>query len=101
MKTNCSWPVSDACWECAGHWGACDGGCGPPVQNSMTKEEKSAADATLTPEEGLPTIPSVRDTSVMRIGSPFSLHVGCFCEGLKGDSSSELGRSSVAAVLAS
>lgn len=42
--------------------GACDGGCGPLVQSSMTKEEKNAADTMLTPEEGLPTIPSARGT---------------------------------------
>lgn len=43
--------------------GACDGSCGPLVQSSMTKEEKNAADTMLTPEEGLPTIPSAQDTS--------------------------------------
>lgn len=55
--------------------GACDGGCGPPVQSSMTKEEKSAA-AMLTPEEGLPTSAG--------LGSPSSLPVGCFCKGREG-----------------
>lgn len=60
-------------------WGmACDGGCGPPVQSSMTKEEKNAAGRMLTPEEGLPTIPLARNTPVgpvTRVGSAFPLPV--------------------------
>lgn len=82
--------------------GACDGGCRSLVQSSMTKEENTA-EVMLTPEEGLPTISTAQDTSagpVTPVGSPFSLPVRRFWEGVKSDSSGEQSRSSIATVVA-
>lgn len=75
-------------WNALVIGGACDGGSGPLVRSSMTKEEKSAADPKLTPEQGLPTILShQRDLSRRWLAVLSSLR--CLCEGLKGDSSGE------------